>query len=62
MLVLRGAVYGSSMPETQEVYPEVQVRIRFLSSIEPLLQELLEFCKVKVCQALNRHTTFTSDT
>jgi hypothetical protein len=27
MLVLRGAVYGSSMPKTQEVYPEVQVRI-----------------------------------
>jgi hypothetical protein len=41
MLVLRGAVYGSSMPKTQEVYPEVQVRIRVFASIEAVLQELL---------------------
>jgi hypothetical protein len=47
MLVLRGAVYGSSMPKTQEVYPEVQVGIRFFPSIEAVLQELLDFATSK---------------
>jgi len=53
MLVLRGAVYGSSMPKRQEVYPEVQVESGFCPRLNLLLQELLEFCKVKVCQAPN---------
>jgi hypothetical protein len=63
MLGLRGAVYGSEVPKTQEVYPEVQVRIPVLSpELSRVLQEPLEFRLVKVCQVLINNTTFTSDT
>jgi hypothetical protein len=35
------------MAKTQEVYPEVQVRPGFLSSIQGVLQELLDFATSK---------------
>jgi len=62
MLGLRGAVYGSEMPKTRVVYPEVQARIRFCPGLSRVLQKLLEFRLVKVCQVPINNTTFTSDT
>jgi len=43
------------MPKTQEVYPEVQVGIRFLPSIEPVLQALLDFATSKFVKCRSRY-------